>query len=709
MIGNGVSGKAMLEIARIRNIGISAHIDSGKTTLSERILYYTGRIHRIEEVRSKTGAGPTLDYMELEREKGITIQAAATYCAWKGYHINLIDTPGHVDFTVEVERALRVLDGAILVLCGVAGVQSQTITVDRQMRRYGVPRLAFINKLDRFGANPDKVLQQLREKLRIVPALITMPIGLESEFRGVIDLLRMRALAFEGSNGEHVVEYEIPSELLPEAQRRRQQLIETVAEVDDAIAEKYLADEEIPLEELMAALRRATIARQLVPVYVGSAKTNKGVQPLLDGVCAFLPSPAEVTYEAYRRDGNGTTVQLSADPSLPLVALAFKLEDGRYGQLTYVRIYQGTLRKGDTIVNVNTGRRVRVPRIGRIHADELHDIEIAAAGDIVALFGVECSSGDTLTDGQLDVILGSIYVPSPVIELAIAPKDRNKQANFAKALHRFMREDPTFHVARDEESGQTVIKGMGELHLEVYLERLRREYDCEVEVGRPQVAYRETITQRAEFNYLHKKQTGGAGQFARVAGYIEPLPPQSGKTYEFVDQVVGGAIAREFIPACDKGFQEAMQRGLLIGKPVVGVRVVLNDGQTHPVDSSELAFKIASMAAFREAYLRAAPIILEPIMKLEVAVPEEFQGAVIGQINQRRGVIVSTTLDANYVVIEAEVPLAEMFGYSTELRSATQGKGEFTLEFLRYAPVPRPVQEQLIQEYQRRRLAEKTA
>ncbi|MCS7176004.1 MAG: elongation factor G [Candidatus Kapabacteria bacterium] len=703
-----IRGKSALEIRQIRNIGISAHIDSGKTTLSERILYYTGRIHRIEEVRSKTGGGPTLDYMELEREKGITIQAAATYCSWNQHHINLIDTPGHVDFTVEVERALRVLDGAILVLCGVAGVQSQTMTVDRQMQRYRVPRLAFINKLDRPGANPDKVLQQMREKLRHRPALITMPVGLEDRFEGVIDLLRLRMLTFEGPNGEHVVEHDIPSDLVEEAQRRRQELIETVADVDDAIAEKFLADEPISTEELVAAIRRATLRRELTPVYVGSAKTNRGVQPLLDGVCLFLPSPLDVAYEAIDRD-TGQSVPLSPDPELPLVALAFKLEDGKYGQLTYIRIYQGTLRKGDTIVNASNGRKTRVPRIGRIHADQLHDIEIAAAGDIVAVFGVECASGDTFTDGQLNVTLTGMYLPTPVMELAVTPKDRNKYANFAKALSRFTKEDPTFQVARDEETGQTLIRGMGELHLEIYIERMRREYDCEVEVGRPQVAYRETITQRAEFNYLHKKQTGGAGQFARVAGYIEPIPLESGISYEFVDQIVGGAIAREFIPACDKGFQEALQRGPLIGKPVVGVRVVLNDGQTHPVDSSELAFKIASVAAFREAYERANPIVLEPIMKLEVSVPEEFQGAVIGQINQRRGVITNTTIDNGYAIIEAEVPLAEMFGYSTDLRSATQGKGEFTMEFLRYAPVPRSIQEELVREYRKRQALERAA
>ncbi|MCS6966835.1 MAG: elongation factor G [Candidatus Kapabacteria bacterium] len=683
-------------------------MDSGKTTLSERILYYTGRIHRIEEVRSKTGGGPTLDYMELEREKGITIQAAATYCAWEGYHINLIDTPGHVDFTVEVERALRVLDGAILVLCGVAGVQSQTITVDRQMHRYRVPRLAFINKLDRPGADPDRVLQQMREKLRQRPVLLTMPIGLEDRFEGVIDLIFLQALRFEGPNGERVVVTEIPVHLKEEAQRRRYELVETIADVDDTIAEKFLADEEISSEELIAALRRATLRREVTPVYVGSAKANKGIQPLLDGICRFLPSPLDVSYTAIAPD-TAETIALSPDLSLPLVAFAFKLEEGKYGQLSYIRIYQGTLRKGDTVVNVSTGKRMRVSRIGRIHADQMHDTELAGAGDIVAVFGIDCSSGDTLTDDQLRVTLTGMYIPSPVIELAIAPRDRNKQTNFAKALNRFMKEDPTFHVARDEETGQTLIRGMGELHLEVYLERMRREYDCEVDVGRPQVAYRETITKRSDFNYLHKKQTGGAGQFARVAGFIEPLPPESSKTYEFVDLVVGGAISREFIPACDKGFQEAIQRGLLIGKPVVGVRVVLNDGQTHPVDSSELAFKIASIAAFREAYLRADPLILEPIMKLEVSVPEEFQGTVIGQINQRRGIIMNTSMEHGYAVIEAEVPLAEMFGYSTDLRSATQGKGEFTLEFSRYAPVPRVVQEELVREHQKRQTVEKAA
>ncbi len=672
-----------VDIARLRNIGISAHIDSGKTTLSERILYYTGRIHRIVEVRSKDGAGPTMDSMDLEREKGITIQSAATYCQWKGYHINLIDTPGHVDFTVEVERALRVLDGAILVLCGVAGVQSQSITVDRQMRRYNVPRIAFINKLD--------------------PVMINIPIGHEDQFRGVVDLIHMKALYFDGDNGEFVREEDIPSDMLATAQEYRAKLIEKAADFDDAIAEKYLAEEEISTDELIAAIRKATIALKVTPVFVGTAKQNKGVQPLLDGVCMFLPNPFEVENYALDRDRNEERVSLVPDPERPLVALAFKLEDGRYGQLTYMRLYQGRVRKGDVIVNNATGKKIKVPRLVRMHASEMHDIEEALAGDIVAMFGVDCATGDTFTDGSVNYTMTSMFVPEPVIELAVSPKDKASLANFSKALNRFTKEDPTFRVYRDEETGETIIRGMGELHLEIYIERIKREYNCEVVVGRPKVAFRETITKRAEFNYTHKKQTGGAGQFARVAGYIEPLEADNPSNYEFVDAIVGGVIAREFIPACDEGFQEQLKEGMLIGQPVQRVRVVLNDGSTHPVDSSEMAFKTAAKAAIRECYMRAAPVVLEPIMKLEVSAPEEFQGVVIGQINQRRGVIIGTESEAGYVVITAEVPLQEMFGYSTDLRSVTQGKGEFTMEFLKYAQVPRAVQEEMVREYQKKR------
>lgn len=693
-----------MDLSKVRNIGIAAHIDSGKTTLSERILFYTGRIHQIIEVRSKSGDGPTMDSMDLEREKGITIQSAATYCKWKDYQINLIDTPGHIDFTVEVERALRVLDGAVLVLCGVAGVQSQSITVDRQMRRYNVPRIAFINKVDRAGANPDRVINQLEEKLNHKPVLITMPIGLEDNFKGVVDLIKMKALYYEGDNGENVVETEIPNHLIPEAQKRRQKLIERIADYDDNIAEKFLSDENITSEELISAIRKATIAMHITPVFVGTAKQNKGVQTLLDGVGLFLPAPNEVKNYAVDIEENENQIELIPDETLPTVALAFKLEDGKYGQLTYMRIYQGSIKKGDMLVNTQSGKKLKVPRIVKMHASQMEDIEEAFAGDIIAMFGVECSSGDTFTDGRVNYSLTSMHVATPVIELAVAPKERTAQVNFSKALNRFQKEDPTFLVYRDEESGETIIKGMGELHLEIYIERIRREYNTEVIVGKPKVAYRETITQHAEFDYTHKKQTGGAGQFARVAGYIEPLDEPNENHYLFENKIIGGVIPKEYIPACDKGFQEQLHEGFLIKQPIVDVRVILNDGSTHPVDSSELAFKLASRAALRETLSKAKPIILEPIMKLEVAVPEEFQGVVIGQINQRRGIIHNTTLDAKYVTVDAEVPLREMFGYASDLRSLTQGKGEFTMEFLKYQPVPKSIEEEIIKEYKEKEL-----
>jgi len=695
----------MANIENVRNIGISAHIDSGKTTLSERILFYTGKIHAIHEVRGKDGVGATMDSMDLEREKGITIQSAATFCEWKQYSINLIDTPGHVDFTVEVERALRVLDGAILVLCAVAGVQSQSITVDRQMRRYNVPRLAFINKVDRSGANPDRVANQLREKLQHNPVIMTLPMGLEDRFAGVIDLLRMQAVYFEGNDGENVRYAEIPAEYAEEAKKRHHELVEAIANtgIDDNITEKFLMEEEITVEELIPVIRKATINHHITPVYCGSAMKNKGVQVLLDAVGDFLPNPSEVENIALDQDKNEEKVHLVSEPTKPLVALAFKLEDGKFGQLTYMRIYQGSIKKGDTIINIMNQKKVKIPRLIRMHSSEMIDIEEASAGDIVAMFGVDCASGDTFTDGKLNVTMTSMFVPNPVIELAVSPKEKAGQVNFSKALNRFTKEDPTFQVYRDEESGETIIKGMGELHLEIYIERIKREYNCEVIVGKPKVAFREAFTSKVEFNYSHKKQTGGAGQFARVAGYIEPLPADAVETYEFVDEIVGGAIPREFIPACDKGFREQTKEGQLIGQPLVGIRVVLNDGAFHAVDSSDMAFKLASMTALREAYDKAKPIILEPIMKLEVSVPEEFQGAVIGQVNQRRGLIVGTGTDAGYCIVEADVPLSEMFGYSTDLRSATQGKGEFSMEFLKYAPVPKNVQEEMVKEYQKKR------
>lgn len=696
-------------LERVRNIGISAHIDSGKTTLSERILFYTGRIHAIHEVRGKDGVGATMDSMDLEREKGITIQSAATSANWKDISINLIDTPGHVDFTIEVERSLRVLDGAILVLCGVAGVQSQSITVDRQMKRYNVPRIAFVNKLDRSGANPFRVMEALRDKLRHNAVMMQVPIGLEDKIAGVIDLVTMKAYYNEGNDGENVVEKEIPAEFLEQAQEYRKELIGKAADFDDALAEKFLMEEEPSVEELKAAIRKGVIALKLTPVFCGSAYKNRGVQKLLDGVLDYLPNPTEVKNEALDLDKDETKIVMQTRPDAPFVGYAFKLEDGRYGQLTYMRIYQGKVSKGDFIINTANQKKVKVPRLVKMHASDMEDIESASAGDIVALFGIDCASGDTFTDGEMNVAMTSMFVPDAVISLAVAPKSKDGASNFSKALQKFRKEDPTFRVHRDEESNETIISGMGELHLEIYIERMKREFNCEVIAGKPQVAYRETINAKADFDYTHKKQTGGSGQYAKVVGTIEPLQIEEGKdpkSYEFVDDVVGGRIPKEFIPAVDEGMQEQMKKGPLIGFPIVGVKVTLSDGAYHDVDSSYLAFKIAAMAALREVYPKAQPTALEPIMKLEVTAPEEFQGALMGGINQRRGMIQGTTTIEGNVTVQAEVPLTEMFGYSTDLRSATQGKGEFSMEFSRYSAVPRNIQDELAKKYQEKRAAE---
>ena len=680
------------DLTTLRNIGISAHIDSGKTTLTERILFYTRKIHAIHEVKGKDGVGATMDSMELEKERGITIQSAATHCSWKGHAINIIDTPGHVDFTIEVERSLRVLDGAILVLCGVGGVQSQSVTVDRQMKRYNVPRLAFINKCDRAGANPLKVADQLREKLGHVPVLLQIPLGLEAAHEGVVDLVRMKALTFEGPNGEDVTEREIPEELLPLAREKREEMLDTLSLFFDELTEAIL--EETVTEDLIhEAVRRATLDLRITPVLMGSAYKNKGVQPLLDAVIRYLPSPADVVNVALDADRDNEEVPLKSSPDLPLVMLAFKLEVTRYGQLTYVRLYQGSIQKGSTIVNTRTGKVSKVGRLGRMHADEMEDIDAAAAGDIVALFGIDCASGDTFTDGSRRLTMTSIYVPEPVISLAIKPKDKKAEMNLTKALTRFTKEDPTFRSFLDEETGETIICGMGELHLDVYVERMRREYGAEVSTGQPKVAYRETITQRADFDYTHKKQTGGAGQYGRVAGFIEPLAEGD---YEFVNQITGGVIPQEFIPSCDKGFRACLKKGSLGGFPITGVRVTIHDGNTHPVDSSDLAFQQAAIGAFRQAYEKAKPQLMEPLMRVVVETPSEFQGVVLGTLNQRRGIIISTAEDGTFSSIEAEVPLSEMFGYSTVLRSATQGKAEFTMEFARYSPVPKGIAEEVI-------------
>lgn len=691
------------DLNSVRNIGISAHIDSGKTTLTERILFYGGKIHAIHDVRGKDGVGAKMDSMELERERGITIQSAATNVSWKDIEINIIDTPGHVDFTVEVERSLRVLDGAILVLCGVAGVQSQSITVDRQMKRYNVPRVAFVNKLDRSGANPFKVCDALREKLSHNSVMAQLPIGLEDKLEGVVDLVTMNANYFTGEFGEKIDVKEIPAEMMDQAKEYRSKLIAAAADFDDVVGEKFLMEEEPTVAELKEAIRKGVLSLKLTPVFCGSAYKNKGVQTLLDAVADYLPNPNQIQNTGLDQDNDEAEVQLTTNPEDPLVALAFKLEEGRYGQLTYMRIYQGTLKKGEFIYNLVSDKKLKVPRIVRMHSEEMQDIEEAKAGDIVALFGVDCASGDTFGDGRANYTMTSMFVPNPVISLAVAPKDKGGSANFTKALNKFRKEDPTFRVHRDEESGQTIISGMGELHLEVYVERMKREFKVEVETGQPQVAYRETIGAEAAYDYTHKKQTGGSGQFAKVQGTVRPLDPNSENLYEFNNKVTGGRIPKEYIPAVDKGFQEQMEKGTLIGAQVVGVSIDLVDGAYHDVDSSEMAFKICAMAAFRQAYEKAKPTALEPMMKVEVSAPEEFQGNVMGQINQRRGIIQGSGTNQGFSVVEAEVPLAEMFGYSTELRSATQGKGEFTMEFSRYTPAPRNVQDELVKEYQKKR------
>jgi elongation factor G len=684
-------------LEKVRNIGISAHIDSGKTTLTERILFYTQKIHAIHEVRGKDGVGATMDSMELEKERGITIASAATNCSWKDHEINIIDTPGHVDFTIEVERALRVLDGAVLILCSVGGVQSQSITVNRQMTRYNVPRIAFINKCDRTGANPSRVTEQLRDKLALNAIPMQLPIGLEADMVGVVDLVTMKALYFEGDNGEIIREEEIPAELQGEADALREQLLDAASMHSDELMEAVLEGTPTP-EMIIAAVRRGTLDLEITPVFVGSAYKNKGVQVLLDAVNSYLPNPTEVENIALDLDNDEAEVKVSNDPADPMVALAFKLEDGRYGQLTYVRTYQGTLKKGDTIFNTRTGKKVKVGRLVRMHADEMEDIEVSGSGDIVALFGVDCASGDTFTSNEVNYSMSSMHIPEPVISLAVVPVDNKAQGNMSKALNRFTKEDPTFKTYVDHETSETIISGMGELHLEVYIERMKREYAAEVEVGAPQVAYRETITQRADFDYTHKKQTGGSGQFGRVAGFIEPLEEGD---YEFVDNIVGGAIPREFISSCDKGFQKSLAKGSLAEAPVTGVRLTINDGNSHAVDSSDVAFQLASVGAFKQGYLKAKPVLMEPIMKVSVEGPTEFQGAVMGSLNQRRGMILGTTEEGNYTVIDADVPLSEMFGYSTVLRSLTQGKAEFTMEFSTYRPVPKSVAEEIIQQKQK--------
>jgi elongation factor G len=686
------------QLENTRNIGISAHIDSGKTTLTERILYYAGKIHKIEEVRGG-GAGATMDHMELEKEKGITITSAATTVAWDDTKINIIDTPGHVDFTVEVERSLRVLDGAILVLCGVAGVQSQSLTVDRQMKRYRVPRLAFINKLDRMGANPGRGIEGIREQLKLNAVAMQIPIGLEEGHLGVIDLATMTAIYFDGDNGEDVRTEEIPAEHREFAEEKRAEMLEAVSMFNEQLMEDLLEENEISEELVHAAIKTGVLSLELCPVYMGSAFKNKGVQPLLDAINRYLPSPLEAEpTEAADLANGGSKVLLDTDPEKPTVAMAFKLTEEQFGQLTYARIYQGKLRKGEQLVNTRTGKKLRVGRMVRMHANDRDNIDYAEAGDIVAMIGVDCASGDTFCNDDVRLACESIFVPDSVISLAIKAKDNEQQMKMSKAIGRFMREDPTFRVHSDEESGETIIAGMGELHLDIYIERMRREYGAEVIVGAPQVSYREAITTSAEYDHLHKKQTGGSGQFAGVSGMIEPLPRDSEESFVFENKIFGGSIPSEHIQACEKGFRDVMEKGPLAAFPMVGIKVTLRDGKYHDVDSSDLAYRLASRAAMKQAVHKANPVLLEPIMKVEVETPSDYQGSVIGDLSSRRGVIYGSEVKGEDTVINSGVPLGEMFGYATELRSMTAGKASYSMEFEKYTSTPPFVQEKVIKE-----------
>lgn len=695
----------MTDLRKLRNIGISAHIDSGKTTLTERVLYYSGRIHKIGEVRGNDG-GATMDSMDLERERGITIASAATSVQWKGPDgtmtpINIIDTPGHVDFTVEVERSLRVLDGAVLVLCAVGGVQSQSLTVDRQMKRYGVPRIAFINKMDRTGADPASVTEQIREKLKVSAVPLQIPIGAEQDFTGVVDLVGMKAVYFDGDRGENVRRDEIPAELRDEAETARMEMLEHLSLYSDDLMEALLEEREIPDKAIHTVIRDATLAREITPVMMGTAFKDKGVQELLDAVTRYLPSPLDREMYANSQEekndkGEPKRVPLSSDKSAPMVAMAFKTVVETFGQLTYFRIYQGEIRKGQMYKNMRTGKQVRFGRLVRMHADNKEEIESAQAGDIIALVGVDCASGDTFCGDGIEVSLENIYVADPVIRLSVEPMKRDDADKLGKALDRFRREDPTFQVSSDEETGQTIIAGMGQLHLDVYIERIRREYKCECLIGEPRVAYRECPTKAVDFNHKHKKQTGGSGQYAHMKGRIEPMDTDGEEMYEFVDEVTGGRIPKEYIPSINHGFRQSLQKGPLCECEVVGVRAIVEDGSYHEVDSSEMAFKNAGRTCMRESLKKAGMALQEPIMKIEIEAPEEYQGPISGHLSSKRGIITSSEVREGTVVILAEVPLAEMFDYANELRSMTQGKGGFSMEFLKYRQVPKSIQEDVV-------------
>jgi elongation factor G len=692
-----------MNLDKIRNIGISAHIDSGKTTLSERILYYSGRIHKMEEVHGD-GAGATMDYMDLEKERGITITSAATQVHWNEHTINLIDTPGHVDFTVEVERSLRVLDGAVLVLCAVGGVQAQSLTVDRQMKRYHVPRLAFINKMDRTGADPHRVVAQVREKLNSDAVLIQLPMGAGETFAGIIDLIQMQAVYFEGAKGTEVKRTEIPAEYKEEAKQFRHTMLEQLAMYSDELMEKLLSEEEITEDLIHQVIRTACQGQDLTPVFLGSAYKNKGVQLLLDAVCRYLPSPVNREIKAKSWSNPSETFPLAPDPTQPFVGMTFKIVDDSYGQLTFMRIYQGTIQKGQMYFNQRTGRKDRFSRIVRMHADRREEIDAAAAGDIVAIMGLDCASGDTYAQDAKMCTLESMFIAEPVIKVSVTTLSRSDSDKLAKALQRFRKEDPTFRVFNDEETNEILIAGMGELHLEIYTERIRREYGVEVEVGPPKVSYREAPTVATTFDYKHRKQTGGSGQYAHIVGKMEPLTEDVTEEFVFEDEVAGGRIPKQYIPSVEKGMRESITKGTVAGYPVVRFKVTLEDGSYHDVDSSDRAFQIAAKDCFREYFKRTKPALLEPIMKIEIECPENFQGSVVGDVNSRRGIITATDTRDGVAVISAEVPLAETFGYSTDLRSMTQGQGTFWMEFLCYRRTPNSVQEQIIEDKKQQQL-----
>src|SRR5437868_2417972 len=686
-----------MDLSKVRNFGISAHIDSGKTTLSERILYYSGRIHKMEEVKGD-GEGATMDYMDLERERGITITSAATHLEWGGCTMNLIDTPGHVDFTIEVERSLRVLDGAILVLCAVGGVQSQSMTVDRQMKRYHIPRLAFINKMDRTGARPFAIVDDVKEKLGVDACLMQYPMGGGENFAGMIDLITQQAIYFEGTDGEKVRYAEVPAQYAAEVKKYRHHMLETLAMYSDELMELLLAEEEPSIDLIHKVTKEAVQAQGFTPVFVGSAYKNKGVQPLLYAIVRYLPSPLERRVSAKKWDDPTQSVPLEPDPTKPFVGMAFKIVEDPFGQLTFMRIYQGKVSKGEMLYNQRTGRKDRFSRIVKMHADKREEVDTAEAGDIVAIMGIDCASGETYCSEPKYCTLESMFVPKPVIKMSVTPTSRADADKMSKALQRFRKEDPTFNVFNDEETGETIIAGMGELHLDIYVERIRREYKVELEVGAPKVSYRESPTRKAEFKFTHKKQTGGSGQYAHIEGYFEPIPAddEPGETFVFEEEVVGGRIPKNFIPSIEKGFKAVLGKGPVAEYPVVGLKAVVTDGSYHEVDSSDRAFQTCAENCFREHFKDTKPVLLEPVMKVEIECPEHFQGPITGDLISRRGMIINTDMRDGITNILAEVPLAETFGYATDIRSMSQGQGTFTMELASYKKVPASVQEEIV-------------